>query len=236
MAKNNKVTEEWLEKHPDVSDLKVGDQIPEQYLTVEVPVADLTKLQEQMAEMERTRENDRLEIEGMKQALENVGKSPDDNKLREKKNFEPKFRTVRIRKYPIAGDVNNMGYVIGWTDRGAYEEVDKTGVAPQIVNYIEIQFLGHERNKDGKLQAEKVRLLDLLNRSSQVHCKILEEKKEPQKTPTGEEIDVTVFDPQHGLVSTGEKIDGFVTSTDIKFKIQVPGVPEPVWIDAEYCN
>lgn len=235
MAKKNEVTQEWLDKNPD-SKLAVGDSIPKELATVEVPLADLTKMSEQLAELERKDAERDAEMEGLRQMAEEKAGTVGEKVLREKKDFEPKFRTVRLRKFPVAGDVNDMGYIVGWDNRGAYEEVDRSGIAPQIVNYINVIFLGRERNSDGVLQAEKVKLLDIFNKGIQTHCKILEMQITPRKEPTGEEIDVTVFDPQHGLVSTGEKVDGYVTFSDRKYKLQVPGVAEAVWIDATYCN
>ncbi len=82
----------------------------------------------------------------------------------------------------------------------------------------------------------KVKLLDLFNKGIQVHCKIVDVKKEDKIIPTNEEIDVTIFDPAHGLISTGEKIDGFVTHTDLQYKIHIPGVQDEVWVDAEFLN
>lgn len=202
---------------------------------VQVPLKVLTEIQEKMANMELGMEEMRNKNAGLEELLAKAD-TDGEPKLREKRTFEPKFRTLRIRKYPVAGDVDNLGYIVGWDSRGAYEEVDKTGVAPIVVNYINVFFLGREKNAEGKLQAEKVKLLDLLNKGIQVHCKILDTEKKPREVPTGEEINVSIFDPQHGMISTGETIDGYVSFTDIKYKVQIPGVVEPVWIDSLYCN
>jgi len=203
--------------------------------TIEVPSDVLLKMQEQMAEMERKLVDQEAKSAGIEEIL---AKTPENTepKLREKKSFEPKFRTVRLRKYPIAGDVENLGYVVGWTNRGAYQVVDRTGLTPQTVDMLDVIFLGQEKNKEGKIKAESIKLLDLFNRGQQVHCKILEQKREEVKIPTGEEIDVTIFDPAHGLVSTGDKIDGWIINSEIKYKIQVPGVDKPLWIDSIFCN
>ena len=159
-----------------------------------------------------------------------------DLKLKEKKSFEPKFRPIKIRKYPIAGDENDLGYVVGWTSKGAYQEVDRSGITPQIVDYLDVIFLGQEKTKDGKIKAEKVKLLDLMNNGKHVHCKILDTKKEEKKVPTGEEIDVSVFDPAHGLVQTGDKVDGYYAYSEIAYKVEIPGVQGEVWIDSLFCN
>ena len=204
--------------------------------TVEVPVETLTKMQEQMAQMEQKIADQEAKSAGIEEIMSKAAEAGDTPKLREKKSFEPKFRTVRLRKYPIAGDPENLGYIIGWTNRGAYQTVDRSGVSPQIVDMIDVVFLGQEKNAEGKIKAEAIRLLDLYNKGHQVHCKILEQKREDIKTPTGEEIDVTVFDPAHGLVATGDKIDGFVVSSEVKMKLQVPGVDEPLWIDGTFVN
>lgn len=201
---------------------------------IAVPESVLTKIQEDIAANEIRMAELENKNAGLEELLSKAG-TQGETKLREKKTFEPKFRTLRLRKYPMKGDVNNMGYVIGWSNRGAYQEVDRTGIAPQIVDYIDVMFLGHDK-KDGKLQAEKIKLLDFMNQGIQVNCKILETKREEIPVPTGEEINVTVFDPAHGLMSTGDIIDGYTSYSDIKYKVQIPAVAEPVWIDSLYAN
>lgn len=199
----------------------------------------LTGILEQVAALEKARVDDSARFAGIEEMVaaekgaETVG---GESKLREKKNYEPAFRTVRIRKYPIGGDHENMGYVVGWSNRGAYQKVDRTGVTPQVIDYLDIFFLGHERDTDGKLQAEAVPLLSFLNDGVPVHCKIIETKNFPRKEPTGEEINVTMFDPQHGLMQTGDVIDGYVGYTDRKFVIQIPGVDGTTEIDEKYIN
>ena len=204
--------------------------------TIKVSAKTILEMQEKMAEQDRKIADMEAKGAGIEEILAKSAEAGDTPKLREKKSFEPKFRTVRLRKYPIAGDPENLGYIIGWTNRGAYQTVDRSGVSPQIVDMIDVVFLGQEKNAEGKIKAEAIRLLDLYNKGHQVHCKILETKREEIKTPTGEEIDVTVFDPAHGLMATGDKIDGWVAQSEIKYKLQVPGVEDAVWIDANFCN
>lgn len=200
---------------------------------VEVPLKLLTEMQKQLAALEKSDTDKEAKIAGLEQSMSKAD-TTDAPKLRERKNFEPKFHTVRLRKYPKAGG-DELHYVIGWTNKGAYQEVDRTGVAPQVIDFIDIIYLGDETTKDGKIKAEKVKLLDFLNKGQQVHCKILETKVEPVKVPTGEVINVTVFDPQHGMVSTGDEIDGYVVQSDTKFRVQVLGHGE-VLIDGEFVN
>lgn len=202
---------------------------------IEVPASLLKTMQEQMAEQDRKIADMEAKSAGLEEMVAKNVSTNDDLKLKEKKSFEPKFRTVRIRKYPMFGKEDDLGYVIAWTNKGAYEEVDRSGVTPTVINYLDIIYLGHEK-KDGKIQAEKVKLLDFMNKGQQVHCKILETKREEIKVPTGEEINVSVFDPQHGLIATGDMVDGYYAYSDIKYKVQIPGIAEPVWIDALYCN
>lgn len=202
---------------------------------VEVPHSLLLKMQEDIAEATRKAADAEARAAGVEELLNNAPTN-EEVKLKKKNNFAPKFRTVRIRKFPIAGDFDNMGYVIGWTNKGAYQEVDRTGVSPSLVDMIDIIFLGQDRTADGKIKAEKVRLLDLLNKGEQVHCKILNVKEEKNEIPTGEEISVKSWDPHHGLVDTGELIDGYIVKSDIKYTIQIPGVTEPVIIDGTYVN
>lgn len=205
--------------------------------TVEVPAGLLQQIQEQMLKMEMDLETER----GARVALENLIDSDKADtegapKLREKKSFEPKFRTVRLRKFPIGGDYDNQGIVVGWTSRGSYQQVDRTGVNPQFVDFIEVIFLGHEKTEDGKIKAEKIRTLDLMN-APQLTCKILKEDRVDNiKVPTGEEIDVSIFDPAHGLMSTGEKVDGYTAHSEIKYTLQIPGKEGEHVVDQLYCN
>jgi hypothetical protein len=202
-----------------------------------VPTSLLEDIQTRLNEAEIAVEQANARTAGLEEMLA-ASKGADalgEKKLREKKNYEPKFRTVRLRKFPIAGDITNPGYVIGWTKRGAYQEVDRTGVSPQVVDYIDIIFLGHEKTAEGKLQAEKVRLLDLLNKGEQVNVKILKTVREDIAYPTGEEIHVTSWDPQHGLVDTGETVDGFYKMSDITYTVDIPGTGA-VEINGEFVN
>lgn len=202
---------------------------------VEVPLQVLADMQKQMAELERKVAEGEAKNAGLEELFSKGASTEGEPKLREKKSFEPKFRTVRIRQYEVAGGPQK-GFVVGWTNKGAYQEVDRSGVSPQIVDFIDVIFHGQEKTKDGKIKAEKIKLLDLLNKGSQVHCKILDTKRIDNKIPTGEQINISVFDPQHGLMETGDVIDGYVVISDIKYKIQIPGTVEPVWIDAVFVN
>lgn len=204
---------------------------------VEVPMSVLSKMQEDMAKLEQKLADQEATNAGILDIAMKNAEALGEPKLREKKNFEPKFRVVRVRKYPMMGDEENMGYVVGWSNKGAYQVVDRTGVSPQIIDMIDVQFLGQERNEEtGKLKFESIKLLDLFNKGIQVHCKILKQEVTPRKEPTGEEIDVTTWDPQHGLVATGDKIDGYTAFSDIMLTIQIPGVEGPTEIDAMYVN
>lgn len=227
------------ENKPDAQNTVEGQPatVPTTEPVVSVPLKLLTELQEGLARAEQNAEEANARVAGVEELMAQTtgADTIGEPKLRERKNFEPKFRTVKLRKYPIAGDVENMGFVTGWTNRGAYQEVDKSGVSPQIVDFIDIIFLGHERTEEGKLKAEKVRLLDLLNKGVPVNCKVLSVDREDKKVPTGEEIDVTLWDPQHGLVATGDKIDGYSAFSDISYMLEVPGHGS-VKIDATYVN
>lgn len=219
-------------------ELKPGLTPKEEGGVVQVPMKLLTQMQEQMAEMERKIAEGDAKREGLEALAESLTEANGEKKegLRKQKTFEPKFRTLRLRKYPIAGDYENKGFVIGWTNRGAYQVVDRSGIAPVIVDMLDVVFLGQERGKDGKLKAEQIKLLDLMNNGEFVHCKILENKKVVKEVPTNEEINVSVFDPQHGLIATGETVDGYFTYDEIKYLIQIPGIADPVWIDSTYAN
>lgn len=217
----------------------------------------LIAIQEQLAAGDKAREDDRAKMAGLEELMRAQGDG-DGAKPKDRKQFTPAFRTVGIKKMPIGGDPEKEGYVIGWTNRGAYQKVDKSGVSAQIVDFIDVLFLDHERNEAGKLQAESVSLLSLLG-ASEVICKVLEVKDwqgkpykirytpmiDPdvgsdrdgeQRTYTGEMINVTTWDPKHGLVETGETIEGWVARTDLTFVLQIPGRSEPVEVDSKFCN
>lgn len=212
----------------------------------------LAKVLEGQAEMEKKVADVEAKNAGLEALFEaqNGADTNGENKLRKRKDFTPAFRTVTLKKYPIKGDVEKLGYVIGWTNRGAYQKVDRSGVAPQIVDYIDIVFLGQERDAAGKLEAESVPLLSLIN-APEINCKVLEMKDYEGKPfrlsypptgfgekqmPTGEPIRITTWDPQHGLIETGEEIDGWVGFTDLTLVLQIPGVAEPLEIDQKYVN
>lgn len=202
---------------------------------IEVDESVLIAMQKQMADTERKMADIEAKNAGLEELFAKGANPEGEGKLREKKSFEPKFRTVRLRKYPVAGGPET-DFVVGWTNKGAYQEIDRSGITPQIVDYIDVIFLGQQKTKDGKIKAEKIRLLDLFNKGEQIHCKIIEMKRRDVKVPTGEEIDVTVFDPAHGIVSTGDKIDGYITQSEIQYTVKIPGVDANVEIDGEFVN
>lgn len=217
----------------------------------------LTTILENQAKMDKDMEDLRLKNQGLEDAISEKGAlTVGGEKLRERKNFDPAFRTVTMKKYPMKGDPENLGIVIGWSNRGAYQKVDKSGVSAQYVDYIDVFFLGHERDENEKLQAESVPLLSLMG-AAEVTCKVLQvrdyegnaykirysalaeeggERPGERKVRTGEEVKVTTWDPRHGLVETGETIDAWVAFTDLTFVIQIPGINEPVEVDAKFLN
>lgn len=195
---------------------------------VQVSSSVLETMQKQMLDMEIKMESQRGEIEGLKVIRERE-EDGDARKLRTKRNFEPKFRTARLRKYPFAGNYDDQRYVVGWTARGAYQEVDRTGISPTIVDYIDIMFLGEEK-------PQKVRLLDLLNDGIQEHCKIVNVEKKVEEVGTGEEIGVTEFDSQHGTVLTGDKVDGMTVFQKFVYEVQIPGHDGTVMIEEKFIN
>lgn len=231
-------------KEPEIVELKEGQIVVDQ--------ATLTTILQQQAETEKKLADIDAKNAGLLELIE-ASKGADTNgapKLRERKNFEPAFRTVTLKQHPINGDYEKLGLVIGWTNRGAYQKVNREGVAPVVVDYIDVIFLDHERTEDGKLKAESIPLLSLLN-ASEITCKVLEMKDYEGKPfrlsypptgqgvqimPTGEEIAISTFDPKHGLVTTGETIDGYVGFTNLTYVIQIPGRAEPIEVDGKFLN
>jgi hypothetical protein len=226
---------------------------------VAVDGAMLQKVLDKQAEIEIELEQQKAKNAGLEAMFaEKDPGTTGEKKLREKKSFEPSFRTVTMKKFPVAGDPEKEAIVIGWTNRGAYQKVDKSGVSAQIIDYIDVIYLGQERNAEGKLQAEAVPLLALMG-AAEVTCKVLETKDHEgrpvklrysplidtdlsldrpaeKKVETGETIHVASWDPKHGLVDSGEVIDGWVAFTNLTFVLQIPGWPEPVEIDSKFCN
>lgn len=195
---------------------------------IQVPSSLIESIQKQMLELEKkTVEQDGI-IAGLKEMNDNKGDG--EVKLREKKSYEPKFRTARLRKYPVAGNFDDQDYIVGWSNRGAYQIVDRTGVSPMNVDVMDVIFL-----RDPK-KAEQVKLLDILNKGTQEHVKIIEIKKRNVVVQTGEEIDVTNWDPAHGLTTTGEKIDGMTTFDDTDYVLQIPGHKDLVTINQKFLN
>lgn len=209
---------------------KDAEKLAEAGITLEM----VKEMQKKMTDLEVKVEEGASKNAGLEELFRTADPSGEP-KLREKKNFEPKFHTVRLRKYPVAGDFDNQDFIVGWTERGAYQQIDTSGISRQVVDYIDIFFLNGGKTEDGKRKAERVKLLDIMNNGNQIVCKILEEKKETKRVETGEEIEVSTFDPIHGLIATGDKVDGYCTYSEISYKVAIPGT-EGVWIDAKFCN
>lgn len=200
---------------------------------VEVPQKQLTEIMEKISALEIANADKDAKIAGLAamQDAPAVGETP----LRQKKTFEPAFRVARLKKLPFNGDPEDMRIVTGWTNRGSYQKVDRSGVAPELIDYMQVIFLGHEKDKDGKLQAFEVRTLDLYN-AQPIICKIDKEEVNKTKKPTGEIIPVVTYDPKHGNVLTGETVDGWVEEADVTLTLNVPGIPEPVKINSKFAN
>lgn len=196
--------------------------------TVEIPQDQLTEIMSRLSTLEIENANKDAKIAGLQAATAAaapVGETP----LRQKQTFEPAFRTVRLKKMPYKGNVEDKRIVIGWTNRGSYQKVNRDGVAPEIVDYMQLIFLGDEKN------AYETRTLDFYNAETVV-CKVEKESKKTYKKPTGEVIPVVVYDPKHGSVMTGETVDGFIEYTDVELVLSVPGEKEPLTIDAKFVN
>lgn len=207
------------------------DETKKDDVKVEVSASVLEGIQRQMLTMETEIQNQKGVIAGLTEINTAGG---DDKKIREKKSFEPKFRTVKLRKFPVAGNYDDQDYIVGWSDRGAYQQIDRSGLSPQIIDVIDVMFL---RNLNSKPQRyEVIKLLDILNKGEQVSAKVVEKKVKNVPHETGEEIDVTLFDPAHGLMSTGDKVDGVTMMPDNEYVIQIPGVIDPLTIKEKFLN
>lgn len=213
----------------------------------------LETIQEQMATMATDLENEKLKRAGLEELFAAESGKTTEPGLREKKNMEPAFRTVSLRKYDPtnSGDPDKEDFIVAWTPRGAYRKAVDNGLGgKEFVEYLDVIFLNGEK-KDGKVQAVSVPALEVMNSGRRVMCRVLDIKdykgqsfkptypqthQAERKVATGEEIQITTWDPKHGLVTSGETIDGWVAFSDLTFVIQVPGHSEPLEIDQRFCN
>lgn len=220
---------------------------------VVVKQATLDAILEKQSLMETDLENEKLKRAGLEDLFAAESGKITEPGLREKKNTEPTFRTVSLRKYDPAhtGDPEKEDYIIGWTPRGAYRKSVDNGLGgKEFVEYLDIIML-NAKTVDGKVEAVAVPALDVMNSGRRVACKVVEIKdfkgrafkptypqtgQAERKVATGEEIAITSWDPKHGLISTGETIDGWVAFSDLTFVVQIPGVANPIEIDQRFVN
>lgn len=244
MADENQKKVEDNKKPAEPIVLKEGEVV--------VSAKTLETIQAQMAQMEQDRENDKLKMAGLEEMFAAESGKTSEPGLREKKNTEPTFRTVHLRKYDPAntGDPENEKFIVGWSPRGAYRKAVDNGLGgKEFVEYLDVIFL--DSQKDGKVQAVSVPALDVMNSGHRVACRVLDIKdykgqsfkptypqtgQAERKIKTGEEIHVTSWDPKHGLVDSGEIIDGWVAVSDLTFVVQIPGRAEPFEIDQRFLN
>lgn len=213
----------------------------------------LSAILEKQALMETDLENEKLKRVGLEELFAAESGKTTEPGLREKKNTEPTFRTVNLRKYDPtnSGDPDKEDFIIGWTPRGAYRKgVDNGLGGKEFVEFLDVIFLNSEK-KDGKVQAVSVPALDVMNSGHRVACRVLDIKdykgnsfkptypptgQAERKVATGEEISITTWDPKHGLVDSGEIIDGWVAFSNLTFLVQIPGRAEPYEIDQRFVN
>lgn len=245
MADNETKKGEETKKAAEPVVLKEGE--------VAVSAKTLEAIQEQMATMATEIENEKLKRAGLEEMFAAESGKTTEPGLREKKNTEPTFRTVSLRKYDPAhtGDPESEKFIIGWTPRGAYRKAVDNGLGgKEFVEYLDVIFLDSEK-VDGKVQAIAVPALDVMNSGRRVVCRVLDIKdykgqsfkptypqtgQAERKVGTGEEISVTTWDPKHGLVDSGEVIDGWVAFSDLTFIVQIPGRTDPLEIDQRFVN
>lgn len=214
----------------------------------------LEAIQEQMAAMATDLENEKLKRMGLEDLFAAESGKTTEPGLREKKNIEPTFRTVYLRKYDPtnSGDPDKEDFIVGWTPRGAYRKPVDNGLGgKEFVEFLDIILLNSEKTKDGKIQAISVPALDVMNNGHRVACRIADIKdykgnsfkptypqtgQAERKVATGEEISVTTWDPRHGLIDSGEMVDGWVAFSDLTFLVQIPGRAEPYEIDQRFVN
>lgn len=232
-------------KEPVVVTLKEGETV--------VPVKTIEAIQEQMATMAIELENTKLKAAGLEDLFAAESGKTAEPGLREAKNTEPAFRTVSLRKYDPSnsGDPEKEDFIIAWTPRGAYRKwVDNGSGSKEQVDYLDVIFLNGK--KDGaKVEAVSVPAIDVMTSGRRVLCRVLDIKdykgrsfkptypatgQAERKIATGEEMQITSWDPKHGLVTTGETIDGWIGVSDLTFVIQVPGHAEPLEIDSRFVN
>lgn len=192
--------------------------------TVEVPVDLLKEMQEKIAALE-ARDTVNAVMEGKKD-------------IRELESLEAKFKQkkIRLRKVRILNDKNEDkgGIVIGWTARGAYEVVDKSGPNAVNVNMMDVFFLGGPKDKPTTIT------LKTLMSGEEIWCDEVSRDVQIKKHKTGEEIEVMEWDTKTGRgnnqISTGVIIDGYYAIPEGTMALKVPGQEEPVIIDIRFAN
>src|SRR3978361_434952 len=102
--------------------------------TVEVPQEQLTQIMEKISALEIANADKDAKIAGLP-ALQRAPPAVGETPLRQKKTFEPAFRVARLKKLPFNGDPEDMRIVIGWTNRGSYQNVERHGTDPHVLDY-----------------------------------------------------------------------------------------------------
>ena len=152
--------------------------------------------------------------------------------IRELESLEERFKTKKyyLRKIKIVDDKgeDHGGIVVGWTDRGAYEVVDKSGVSAIMVNYMDVFLL----RKKTPVTVKAMTVKD----GERIECTEVSRDIKIHKHKTGEEIEVMEWDEKHGHLSTGTMIDGYYATPEGTITVSIPGIAEPYTINQKYLN
>lgn len=142
-----------------------------------------------------------------------------------------KLKELTLRKLSITGadGKDKGGIVIGWTPRGAYEVVDKSGANAVLVNMMDVFFLG------GSDKPTTIKASDLV-KGERIKCKEISRDMQVVKHKTGEEIEVSEFKTEHGLVATGTIIDGYYAQPEGTYTVSIPEHDKPVTINQMFFN
>lgn len=154
--------------------------------------------------------------------------------IREIENIEEKWkkapkvmhlRSVAMEDPKTKQVVNKV--VVGWTKRGCYVKVKDHPNEPETLMY-DVYFYGDK--EPVAITAKK--FLD----SPRIKCMEIGRDITVKKYKTGEELEVTEFDPKHGLKSTGTIIDGYYATPEGTYALKVPGINEPVVVNINHVN
>lgn len=199
---------------------------PKEPKKIEVDESVLTDLMAQLASQKR--DIDSLNAKALISDVEEGKKG-----LREVEDAAAKYAKApheySLRMVSMADTKGNetKKLVIGWTAKGCYVKVKDHPNEPETLMY-DVLFYGDE--KAVPITAKKFK------DGERIKCVEVSRDIKLEKHATGEEMEVTQFDPKHGMTATGIIIDGFDQRPEGTYTLQVPGFPDPITVNMNHVN